>query len=74
MLLTMPQYSNLSSDRMMACRVFDGEIRKIRSSYGPEHPDYDKFQVIAKYLEERIDSMRNKGHYAESNNSILSKG
>lgn len=56
----------------MACRVFDGEIRKIKSSYGPEHPDYDKFQVIAKYLEERIDSMRNKGHYAESDYTVLS--
>ena len=70
----MPQYSNLSSDRMMACRVFDGEIRKIKSLYGPGHADWDKFQIILKYLEERIESMEDKGHYAESYNTVLHKG
>ncbi len=70
----MPQFSNLSSDRIMACRVFDGEIRKIKALYGPEHADWDKFQIIIKYLEERIESMEDKGHYAESNHTVLHKG
>lgn len=70
----MPRFSNLSSDRIMACRVFDGEIRKIKALYGPEHAEWDKFKIILKYLEERIESMESKGYHAESDHTILSKG
>ena len=70
----MPMFSNLSSDRIMACRVFDGEIRKIQALYGPDHADWDKFQIIIKYLEERIESMEDKGHYAQSDYTVLHKG
>ena len=70
----MPQFNNLSSDRIMAIRVFDGEIRKIKALYGPDHVEWKMYQTVIKYLESRIESMEDKGHYAESDRTVLHKG
>jgi uncharacterized protein YbjQ (UPF0145 family) len=51
---------NLSSDRMMAVRVFEGELERMKSITGGE---YDQIQkIIRQYLQERINEMTAKGY------------
>ncbi|MDB4339479.1 hypothetical protein OAA57_00595 [bacterium] len=51
---------NLSSDRMMAVRVFQGELERMKSV---TNGDYDGIQkIIRQYLQERINEMTSKGH------------
>ena len=51
---------NLSSDRMMAVRVFEGELERMKIVTGGE---YDQIQkIIRQYLQERINQMTDKGH------------
>ena len=71
----MAQWSNMSSDRIMACRVFDGEIRKIKALYTENDPEWIQLKPIIKYLEGRMKQMQRKGHYSEeSDYSILHDG
>lgn len=57
----MPMFENMSSDRMMACRIFDGEIHRIKSLY--ENTDqWGYYSVIVSYLESRIKSMQEREH------------
>ena len=51
---------NLSSDRMMAIRVFEGELNRMKAitegNYDPVH------KLVRRYLQERINDMTRKGH------------
>jgi hypothetical protein len=51
---------NLSSDRMMAVRVFQGELERMKLI---SDGNYDSTQkIIRQYLQERINDMTRKGH------------
>lgn len=51
---------NLSSDRMMAVRVFEGELERMKAISNGE---YDQIQkIIRQYLQERINEMTAKGY------------
>jgi hypothetical protein len=51
---------NLSSDRMMAVRVFEGELERMKAITEGE---YDAIQkIIRQYLQERINEMTRKGY------------
>jgi hypothetical protein len=52
---------NMSSDRMMACRIFDGEIHRIKSLY-ENTPQWTNYSHIIQYLESRIKSMKEREH------------
>lgn len=62
----MVDYANMSSDRMAACRVFSGEIMRIRTKISEnsqiEHDTEFLTQVI-NYLEFRIEEMKSREHY-----------
>lgn len=60
----MPSFSNMSSDRIMACRVFDGEIRKIEDMIARGDHDAEFLQTVANYLSYRIQDMEAKCHGA----------
>lgn len=52
---------NLSSDRMMAVRVFEGELERMKAITDGE--GYDAIQkIIRQYLQERINEMTSKGY------------
>ena len=51
---------NLSSDRMMAVRVFEGELERMKSITDGQ---YDAIQkIVRQYLQERINEMTAKGY------------
>jgi len=52
---------NMSSDRMMAIRVFEGELNRMKAITGGEYDTTQK--IIRQYLQERINDMTRKGHY-----------
>jgi hypothetical protein len=58
----MPSFSDMSSDRIMACRVFDGEIRKIEDMIERGDHDSEFLQTVADYLSYRIQDMETKRH------------
>ena len=53
---------NMSSDRMVACRIFDGEIHRIKALY-ENTPQWSYYSTIVQYLESRIKSMEEREHY-----------
>ena len=59
----MVDYQNMSSDRMAACRVFSGEILRIRTMITQGDDDAEFLNQVINYLEMRIDSMKKKEHY-----------
>tara|TARA_B100002019_G_scaffold277741_1_gene277860 strand:+ start:2132 stop:2314 length:183 start_codon:yes stop_codon:yes gene_type:complete len=59
----MPMFENMSSDRMMACRIFDGEIHRIKSLFDQSHEDWPQYSMVIKYLEMRIKSMEERQYY-----------
>ena len=59
----MVDYQNMSSDRMAACRVFSGEILRIRTMIIEGNDDSEFLNQVINYLEMRIDSMKKKEHY-----------
>lgn len=52
---------NLSSDRMMAVRVFEGELQRMKAITGGEYDTVQK--IVRQYMQERINDMTRKGHY-----------
>lgn len=51
---------NLSSDRIMAVRVFEGELERMKATTDGQ---YDAIQkIIRQYLQERINEMTAKGY------------
>ena len=51
---------NLSSDRMMAIRVFEGELNRMKAI---TEGNYDPVQkLVRRYLQDRINDMTRKGH------------
>jgi hypothetical protein len=51
---------NLSSDRMMAVRVFEGELERMKAVTQGE---YDAIQkIVRQYIQERINEMTKKGY------------
>jgi len=59
----MVDYAKMSSDRMTACRVFSGEIMRIRTRIAEGDDDAEFLNQVINYLEMRIDSMKEKEHY-----------
>ena len=59
----MVNYERMSSDRMAACRVFSGEIMRIRTKIAEGDHDSQFLSQIINYLEMRIDSMKEREHY-----------
>ena len=59
----MVDYSKMSSDRMIACRVFSGEVMRIRTKIAEGNDDAQFLNQVINYLEMRIDSMKSKEHY-----------
>ena len=51
---------NLSSDRMMAVRVFEGELQRMKMVTGGEYDAVQK--IVRQYMQERINDMTIKGH------------
>lgn len=51
---------NLSSDRMMAVRVFEGELQRMKMITGGEYDSVQK--IVRQYMQERINDMTRKGH------------
>tara|TARA_B100001094_G_C18048871_1_gene728956 strand:+ start:538 stop:717 length:180 start_codon:yes stop_codon:yes gene_type:complete len=51
---------NLSSDRMSAVRVFEGELERMKVITDGEYSDIQK--TVRQYLQERINDMTAKGH------------
>jgi len=51
---------NLSSDRMMAVRVFEGELQRMKMITGGEYDTVQK--IVRQYMQERINDMTRKGH------------
>ena len=51
---------NLSSDRMMAVRVFEGELERMKATTGGEYSEIQK--IIRHYIQERINEMTRKGY------------
>lgn len=58
----MVDYSNMSSDRLIAARVMTGEIQRIRLMIEQGNHDADFLQQVINYLEMRIESMKHKGY------------
>jgi aconitase B len=56
------EYSNMSSDRLIATRVMNGEIQRIRLMIEQGSHDAEFLQQVINYLEMRIESMKHKGH------------
>jgi hypothetical protein len=52
----------MSSDRMAACRIFDGEIHRIKALH-ENTPRWPYYSIIIQYLESRIKSMEEREHY-----------
>lgn len=51
---------NLSSDRMMAVRVFEGELERMKAVTVGE---YDAIQkIVRQYMQQRINDMTRKGY------------
>ena len=46
---------------MMAIRVFEGELNRMKAITGGEYDTTQK--IIRQYLQERINDMTRKGHY-----------
>ena len=59
----MVNYEKMSSDRMIACRGFSGEIMRIRTKIIEGDQDADFLTQVINYLEMRIDSMKVNEHY-----------
>lgn len=59
----MGQLVEMSSDRMVAVRVFQGEIDRINLMITEGNHDAEFLQQIINYLEMRIASMREKRWY-----------
>ena len=59
----MVDYERMSSDRMIACRVFSGEVMRIRTKIAEGDDDAEFLNQVINYLEMRIDSMKLKEHY-----------
>ena len=51
---------NLSSDRMMAVRVFEGELERMKAITEGEYDAVQK--IVRQYLQERINEMTRKGY------------
>ena len=56
----MVDYVDMSSDRMIACRVFSGEIMRIRTKIIVGSHDAELLNQVINYLEMRIDEMKRK--------------
>lgn len=56
------EYSNMSSDRLIATRVMNGEIQRIRLMIEQGSHDAEFLQQVINYLEMRIESMKQKGY------------
>jgi len=56
----MVDYANMSSDRMIACRVFAGEAMRIRTKIIEGNHDAEFLNQVIRYLEMRIDEMKNR--------------
>ena len=56
----MVDYSNMSSDRMIACRVFAGETMRIRTKIIEGNHDAEFLNQVINYLEMRIDEMKKR--------------
>lgn len=56
----MVDYSNMSSDRMIACRVFSGEAMRIRTKIIEGSQDAEFLNQVINYLEMRIDEMKKR--------------
>jgi len=59
----MVDYTKMSSDRMIACRVFSVEVMRIRTRIAEGNHDAEFLNQVINYLEMRIDSMKTKEHY-----------
>ena len=59
----MVDYEKMSSDRMIASRVFSGEIMRIRTKIALGDQDAEFLNQVINYLEMRIDSMKMIEHY-----------
>ena len=53
----------MSSDRMIASRVFSGEIMRIRTKIALGDQDAEFLNQVINYLEMRIDSMKMNEQY-----------
>ena len=51
---------NLSSDRMMAVRVCEGELERMKAITEGEYDAVQK--IVRQYLQERINDMTRKGY------------
>jgi hypothetical protein len=51
---------NLSSDRMMAVRVFEGELERMKAIVDGQYDPIQK--IVRQYLQERINEMTAKGY------------
>lgn len=51
---------NLSSERMMAVRVFEGELERMKAITEGEYDAVQK--IVRQYLQERINEMTRKGY------------
>ncbi len=51
---------NLSSVRMMAVRVFEGELQRMKAITGGNYDTTQK--IVRQYMQERINDMTRKGH------------
>ena len=56
----MVDYVDMSSDRMIACRVFSGEIMRIRTKIIVGNHDAELLNQVINYIEMRIDEMKRK--------------
>ena len=51
---------NLSSDRMMAVRVFEGELERMKMTTNGQYDAVQK--IVRQYIQERINDMTKKGY------------
>ena len=51
---------NLSSDRMMAVRVFEGELERMKAITDGQYDAVQK--IVRQYIQERINEMTRKGY------------
>jgi hypothetical protein len=54
---------NMSSDRLMAVRVFQGELNRMKAITEGNYDPVEK--IVRRYLQERINDMTRKGHGVE---------
>ena len=52
--------SNMSSDRILAVRVFEGELERMKMKEDGKYSSEQK--IVRRYLQERINQMTRKGH------------